>query len=196
MKSDIIHVNANGAGVREALAQAEAVAAYKNLPHKDGLKLRLLAEEMMGLLQGLTGEVEGEFYIEDEDNEYRLHLNTVTEMDAEKRLRLMEASSSGENAAAVGILGKLRNLFECAFEPVDADLPPFYTLGVVEAGMDPGAMATTAWSLARYRDAVQEDENNREAWDELERSVIAKTADEIEIGIKGSHVEMTVIKKF
>ena len=196
MRSDIVQVNANGTGVEEALAQAEAVAVYKKLPYNDSLKLRLLAEEMMGLLQGLTGEVAAEFYIEDEDNEYRLHLNTVTEMDAEKRLRLMEASTSGKNAAATGILGKLRNLFECAFEPVDTDVPPFYTLGIVESGMDPGAMTTTAWSLARYRDAVRDDDARRDAWDELERSVIANAADEIRIGIKGRRVEMTVIKKF
>ena len=196
MRSDIVHVNANGTGVEEALAQAEAVAVYKKLPYSDSLKLRLLAEEMMGLLQGLTGEVAAEFYIEDENNEYRLHLNTVTEMDAEKRLRLMEASTSGRNAAATGILGKLRDLFECAFEPVDAEVPPFYTLGIVESGVDLGAMTTTAWSLARYRDAVRDDDTRRDAWDELERSVIANAADEIRIGIKGRRVEMTVIKKF
>ena len=196
MRSDIVQVNANGTGVEEALAQAEAVAAYKKLPYKDSLKLRLLAEEMMGLLQGLTGEVEAEFYIEDQDGEYRLHLNTVTEMDAEKRLRLRETSNSGKTASATGILGKLRNLFECACEPVDTDVPPFYTLGIVDAGMDPGAMTTTAWSLARYRDAVREDDSRRDAWDELERSVIANAADEIRIGIKGRRVEMTVIKKF
>ena len=46
MRSDIVQVNANGTGVEEALAQAEAVAVYKKLPYNDSLKLRLLAEEM------------------------------------------------------------------------------------------------------------------------------------------------------
>ena len=59
MRSDIVQVNANGTGVEEALAQAEAVAVYKKLPYNDSLKLRLLAEEMMGLLQGLM--CSGEF---------------------------------------------------------------------------------------------------------------------------------------
>ena len=195
MRSDIVQVNANGTGVEAALAQAEAVAAYKGLSPEDGLKLRQLAEEMMGLLQGLTGEAEADFYIEDENGEYRLHMDTYTEMDAEKRARLIDATTAGRDAAAVGILGKLRSLLERSFASQDKDLPPFYTLGLAGGSMDPGAVTSTAWSLARYKDAVREDEANTEAWDELERSAIAQNSDEIQIGIKGRNVEMTVIKK-
>ena len=39
------------------------------------------------------------------------------------------------------------------------------------------------------------DQAAREAWDELEKSVVAHAADEIKISIKGQTVEMTLIKK-
>ena len=57
-----------------ALAQAEKVAAYKGLTGKNALHLRLLAEEMMGMMRSITGETEGKFWIEDESGEFRLHL--------------------------------------------------------------------------------------------------------------------------
>ena len=69
MKSDIIKVNASGSGIKEALTQTEKIAEIKGLSQEDQMRLRLLAEEMMGMLQGLTGEVESEFYIEEENND-------------------------------------------------------------------------------------------------------------------------------
>ena len=67
MKTDIISVSSSGRQMETALAQVEKVAAYKELGHKQALHLRLLAEEMMGMMRSITGEKEGEFWIEDED---------------------------------------------------------------------------------------------------------------------------------
>ena len=61
-----------------ALLQAEKVAAYKGLSYKNSLRLRLLTEEMMGLMRSVTGETKGLFWIEDEEGVYKLHLQ-VTE---------------------------------------------------------------------------------------------------------------------
>ena len=41
--------------------QAEKVAAYKGLSPKGALHLRLLTEEMMGMMRSITGEKEGKF---------------------------------------------------------------------------------------------------------------------------------------
>ena len=128
MKSDIIKVNASGSGIKEALTQTEKIAEIKGLSQEDQMRLRLHAEEMMGMLQGLTGEVESEFYIEEENNDYVLHLSTNTEMYAEKRQRLVEATTENRNAAAVGITGKLRSLFESMLEPKDAQTPSVASL--------------------------------------------------------------------
>lgn len=197
MKSDIIAVSANGAGVKEALTQTETIAQVKGLPEEDRQRLRLLTEEMMGMLKGLTGEVDAEFYIEEENNNYVLHLRTDTEMYAEKRQRLVEATTEKRDAAAVGITGKLRSLFASMLEPKNAETPSVSSLSSlgVFAPTSSGSGAPM-WTLSEYRDQVQEAEDAAEAWDELEKSVVAKLADDISIGIRGKCVEMTIRKKF
>ena len=195
MKSDIIPVNASGSGVQEALTQTEKIAEVKGLPERDRLRLRLLTEEMMGMLQGLTGEVEAEYCIEEQNNHYTLHLSTDTAMYAEKRRRLVEAATDNRNAAASGITGKLRSLFESLLEPEDAQTPSVASLGSLGAFSSTGS-GTGMWTLSQYRDQVQEAENAAEAWDELEKSTVANLADEIKIGIRGNRVEMTIEKQF
>lgn len=198
MVSDKIVIKGDGAGFEQALATAEAVAAYKGLSRKDTLHLCLLTEEMMGMLQGLTGEEQAIFFIEDEDNEFRLHLITDTAMDAEKRRRLIESSTSGKNSAAKGVIGKLRDLINQAFEPLNDDVSNYYSAGWVgytpePAGIDFSAYDST-WSFNQYRQSVDE-EANEEAWDELEKSIVANLADEISIGINRNKVEMIIYKK-
>ena len=100
MKTDKITVSSQGARMGAALEQAEKVAAYKGLKMKDALHLRLLTEEMMGLMRSITGEREGIFWIEDEDGEYRLHLQVRTLLNSEEREQLLAVSSSGKNESA------------------------------------------------------------------------------------------------
>ena len=197
MKSRVIRVYSNGEGMDEALRQTELAALSYDLSQKNALHLRLLGEEMMGMLKGLTGEVDAEFYIEEENNNYVLHLRTDTEMYAEKRQRLVEATTEKRDAAAVGITGKLRSLFASMLEPKNAETPSVSSLSSlgVFAPSSSGSGAPM-WTLSEYRDQVQEAEDAAEAWDELEKSVVAKLADDISIGIRGKCVEMTIHKKF
>ena len=106
MKTDVIVVSSAGSRIETALKQAEKVAAYKGLTGKDALHLRLLAEEMMGMMRSITGEKEGLFWIEDEDNVYQLHLQVNTRMSLSKRDDLLAASTSGKNEAARGLMGR------------------------------------------------------------------------------------------
>ncbi len=198
MKSDVIHVTSEGVGISEALRQTEAVAAYKELDKKDSIHLALLAEEMMGMMQALTGKHEADFWIEDEDNTFRLHLLAETKMNSEMRSKLLSASTSGENIAAKGVMGKVRDLFNRILEPSEAPLPGAYSSGWVNNASTMGAAAyakntATVWSLNRYKASAQS--GAKEDWDELEKSIVANIADEIEIGISDDTVEMIVFKK-
>lgn len=193
MRSDVIKVNASGAGMDEALSQAELVAKYKGLTEKQGLWLRLLSEEMMGLLRGLTGEDDASFWIEDENGEFRLHLSTNTIMDREKRRKLLEASTTGSNAAAKGIMNKLRCLIESALEPDAPGSIPFFDSGWMGPEEDLTGLSSIYWSLNNYREHMEANRDTEE-WDELERSIVGNLADEINVGIKGGKVEMTIYK--
>ena len=203
MKTKVIEVNSAGEGINEALYQAEMVAQSYHLPHKDALHLRLLSEEMMGMLRSVTGEIAADFWIEEEDGVFGLHLSTSTHMYYQKKEELLSLSTSGKNAAAVGFMGKLRSIMETATMPEYADSPDIISMGFAAAGT-PGSYwlgaSITDWTLSTYRAQIEdhkgENEDVKEAWDELERSIVAKLADEVSIGIRGNDVEMVIYKKF
>ena len=202
MKSDVIHVTNTGAGVAEAVKQTELVANFKSLSKTDAIHLLLLTEEMMGMMKALTGKQEADFWIEDDnDTTFRLHLKAETEMNTEMRQKLLSASTSGENIAAKGVMGKLRDLFNRLVEPSEAPMSDEYSSGWVSENLSTAQAAAVAknyttsyvnvWSLNRYRANQQ----SGEEWDELEKSIIANIADEVEIGIAEGTVEMIVYKK-
>ncbi|MBQ6263943.1 MAG: hypothetical protein IJK60_00650 [Clostridia bacterium] len=190
MKSDVIHVSSTGAGISDAVRQTEAVAAFKSLSKNDSLHLLLLTEEMMGMMKALTGEHEADFWIEDENGCFMLHLMTETSMTADMREKLLSASTSGANVAAKGVMGKIRDIFERIIEPTDAGLPGGFSAGW---NFSESGQIVNVWSLSAFKANAPEDA--KEEWDELEKSVIANIADEIEIGITGNKVEMIVYKK-
>ena len=97
MKTDVILVSNDGNQMEAALNQTGKVAAYKKLSSRNELQLRLLAEEMMGMMRSITGKADGRFWIEDRDDVYQLHLQVETRLNAEKRGQLLSASSSGKN---------------------------------------------------------------------------------------------------
>lgn len=200
MRSDVIHVTNDGEGFEAALSQAELVARYKGLPEKSALHLRLLAEEMLGMMNALTGRREADFWIDDKAGEFALHLQSEAEMTAKLRKSLLAVSTSGTNAAAKGVTGKLRDLFERMMEPGDIVLGNDLAAGLCCTHFDPeyGSFYFTVddyWSLEKYRAAAREGQTPKENWDELEKSVVGKLADDVQIGIRGSTVEMTIIKK-
>jgi hypothetical protein len=199
MKTDMIVVSSRGSQMEKALDQAEKVAAYKGLSGKNALHLRLLTEEMMGMMRSITGETEGVFWIEDENDVYRLHLQVTTRMDSDKRTQLLSAASSGKNESARGLMGKLRDFFDRgADEDVVALTSPLILPGMYEESSLP--TMDWEWSMMRYEEALapsvqRQEKEALEAWDELEKSVVARVADDVKVSIRGRTVEMTLEKK-
>ena len=54
------------------------------------------------------------------------------------------------------------------------------------------------WKLSDYRDELERQKDNEriEAWDELEKSIVANIADDISVGIKGENVRFVITKSF
>ena len=198
MKTNVITVSNRSGEINRALDEADKVAVYKQLSPKGALHLRLLTEEMMGLMRSITGEPEGIFWIEDTDGVYQLHLRVRTQMDADKRERLLSTASSGRNESARGLMGRLRDFLSRGLS-VDGTLPPSPLLLA-------GDMESTSstldweWSMTEYQNELsvlvgQKDPAACEMWDELEKSVVVHVADEIKVSIRGAEAEMTILKK-
>ena len=199
MRSDVIEVSSRGEKMEAALKQADKVAAYKEMSPKNAMHLHLLTEEMMGLMRSITGDVTGKFWIEDENEEYQLHLQVEKWLTSETREKLLAASTTGKNSAAKGLMGRLRNFFEVgADEDVVAYTNPLVLPGMYETAAAP--KMDWEWSMVQYEEALastrQENrETVQEARDELEKSVVAHVADDVKVSIRGRVVEMIIYKK-
>ena len=55
MKTDIIQITPDGVGISDVLQETEKAAAFRGLDRKQTLRLRLLAEEMTGMLKTIVG---------------------------------------------------------------------------------------------------------------------------------------------
>ncbi len=177
MKTNVIEINNAGNGYQEAVELVEKTAANNNLTRHDKLQLQLLTEEMMSLAMSITGEMTANFWIENDNNHYELHMTTHTKMDAEKRSLLISSSSTKKNEAANTFLGKLRNIIEESFQA------------------KPDFSHEYSFSQDMMSDLPPEFLADKE-WDGYERSVLLKTADEVKVSIKGGNVEICVVKKF
>ncbi len=199
MKTDVITVSSEGTRVESALKQAEKVAAYKEMSPKGALHLRLLTEEMMGLMRSMTGAREGLFWIEDENGVYSLHLQVNSRLSEEKREKLLAVATSGKNESARGLMGRLRDFFDWSSdEDVAAYSGPLVMHDMFAQSSSP--MLDWEWSMTRYESALYSrvekgDAAAKIAWDELEKSVVRHVADDIKVSIRSGIVEMTILKK-
>ena len=198
MISDIIEITSSGENMGAALDLSRKVAAYSDLSAKGTLHLRLLAEEMMGMMRSITGETRGKFWIEGDEDVYQLHLIVDAALSKEKRQRLLNTSTTGKNEATRSFMGRLRDFF---FGPVDEEIAA-YDRSVLATGVLPdGSRPTTdwEWSLLRYQNNLstmkEKKQEAAEAWDELEKSVVSSVADDVKVNIQGFQTEMTIIKK-
>ena len=209
MKSNICKLNEDLTCLEAVLAEVEKVTNYNGLEDKKALRLRLLAEELCGMLPGLTQNFSGNFWAENSEEDYELHVELkADDMTMEMRDELISVSKSGKNSAAKGIMGKIRAVAEtmllAAFDSTEAiPLPTdeFYDYNGFNMGfgyVDPRVSIQTgymySWSLYSYRTAVEETKD--EAYAELERSIVAKLADDILVGVRGKNVEIVVKKSF
>ena len=213
MQTDRIKVASDGSGRERALHAAEKFAEYVGLGHREGLQLRLLAEETLGMAAAITERFDAEFWIEQtEHSGCRLHLLAKTDMNRAKKKELVAVSTRGRNEAAKGFMGKIRELIEDSLSSGAEELkllgedqetgPAMYaSLGM---SGDSELMATDSllylWSLERYRANIKKDQGSspevRQAWDELEKSIVANIADDVRVSVSGKTAELIIEKRF
>ncbi|MCR5236809.1 MAG: hypothetical protein K6E34_06370 [Lachnospiraceae bacterium] len=206
MTTEQVYVKNDGEGLDKALILAENFAKTVELSTRNSIHLRLLTEEVLGMVHAITGEFKAVFWLEGDAKECRILLKADTLMDSTKRKELISASSSGKNEAAKGIMGKIRELVEVGMENFDeiGQLQMQYGVNPMaygNMGLDSEAMsqAMLTWSLKQYRESLSEESSEEyyeEAWDELEKSVVANLADDVRVGIRNDKLQMTVFKKF
>ena len=197
MISNICKINNETNELDLILAESEKVAVYNQLNHKQTLQLRLICEEINGMLPRIIDDFYGELWFEFKDGVCKVNVSIkFDEFTASKKKELISISKNKKNAAAVGIVGKIRSALESFFLD-EENLQAYNTIGLYHMATEytVGVDYAYLWSLKQYKTTVKE-EAKQEAWDELEKSIVASIADDVVVGVKGKQATITIIKNF
>ena len=196
MTTKDIYIGNNGTGRDEVLSEAESYAKANGFSKKECIRIRLLSEELMGMVEAIAGQFFFFFFIEGGSRKYKLIVNAKVNMDSRIRNELLAASSRKKNDAAKGICNKLKDIFEMYMlgcREVLSDQNYYYMYyGYGLSDVD-DFNSVSIWKLSDYKNNVNV-KNNTEDWDELEKSIIANLADDVSVGIKGDDVELIVTR--
>lgn len=199
MKSNICTIKKGGLGLETIMTEVEKVAAYNGLQKKEVLRLCLLAEELTGMLPELVENFDGCFWVENCENKYELHTEFfVDSLSLEKKQALIAVSATKKNAAAKGFMGKIREIAQNMLlnSEVSSDegyFAPEYLIGYDSTDVS----YTYAWTLEHYIEQQKNKaQSTEEAWDQLEKSIVAKLADDVVVGVRGKKVEIIIKKEF
>jgi hypothetical protein len=198
MRSNVCKIENGTKDLNAILRECEKVAAYNELTHKQSLQLRLICEEIDGMLPNIIDNFNGDLWIEFENGVCKVHISLhFDEFTAKKKSELVAIAKNKKNASAVGIVGKIRSALENVFLDEEnfgvstLSVETRYLLGEYCDPLDYSSL----WSLESYRTTVSKEEKS-EDWDELEKSVIASVADDIVVGVKGKNADIIIVKKF
>ena len=199
-------VDTRGNGMQDAIERTAKLGTTCGLERKDTLRLRLLSEELFGMMRSIVGSVSGHYWVEHDDTKsFAIHLQTDVSMDRELRRQLLSLSSSGQNEAAVGFVGRIRDLVDVMMLPKDAgerammELPPGIQKRNDKAGNGGIQENAYVWSMNQYKADMTKDSDtslSEELQDDLEKSIVASISDDIRISIEGTRVEIIIFKQF
>ena len=195
MVSNICKIEKGTKDLDAILKESESVAIYNGFNEKQTLQLRLICEEIDGMLPNVIDDFDGELWIEYEDGVCKVNVCIdIPELTTSKKEELIKVSKDKKNAFAVGLVGKIRSVIEDLF--LDEETFKTYDMArLFNAGVEcsVGIESAYSWSLNKYKNAVKQE--NIEDWDELEKSIIANIADDVIVGVKGKRATIIVVKK-
>ena len=207
MKSDVFMLNSDAGRMAAARYATEDFAHSISLEQHEALQLELLTEETLGMVKALVDDFYGQLWYENEGKRCEIHLQATANVNTDQREELLSMSTSGRNAAAKGFMAMLKDVISGAVHSFGRSMND-YGSEVARYGMvnpaHAGGFAVDAmvpiWTLQTYREDLDtnrlSDESAGEAWDELEKSIVGKLADDIIVGVKGDCIEMVIVKDF
>jgi hypothetical protein len=206
MVSDKFTVNNDAQRMAAARYVTESFAEQAGLDGRNALRLELLVEETLGMVKTMLDSFYGQIWFTADGRDVEIHFEATADMDADKKEELLSVSSTGKNVAAKGFMAKLGEMISGALRSagrsIDAYGQETMKYGVVHT---PELMAAypdmmTIWTLQTYRvdldQARTDGDFAEEAWDELEKSIVAKLADDIAVGVRGDRIDLVIRKKF
>ncbi len=205
-RSGELYVNNTEENAAAALQKIDEFIAGQDIDRKEMIHLRLLTEESIGMVKAMTQDFMALISMEEENGEYRIRLTFKTDMNREKKSELLSVATSGKNAAAKGFMGKIGDIIENGLLNYDnvmklqqeygGGYSDYIGMGMCVPGEIQMAGDPLVWSLSKYRSALGEGTEGsgdaQNAWDELEKSIVASLAKDVTVGVKKDRVDMVI----
>ena len=161
---------------KDSIERAEELtlrfAADSGMSAKATRRLRLLAEETLSLAKQIIGEASADFSISGSAELVQVSLELDKRLDDAQMQDLLSMTLTGENQAYRGFMGTIRALIA-----------------------NPSEIGSH-WTLQDYRQMLAErpasDAMSQEAIEDLERSIVANLAENVEVMLRGSRVRMVI----
>ena len=207
MVSEKLLINGDAQRIENATDATERFASAMNLNYHAALRLQLLTEETLGMIKSMVDDFYGQIWFEGEGTKCEIHLEATALMDADKKSKIMSASSTGKNVLTKGFMSRLGDMISSALHNM-GEAMDFYGEETMRYGivhMDdmitpPGVGdMTPIWTLSNYRAVLDQEKGSDEAdmaWDELQKSIVAKLADDVVVGVKSDRIVMIISKDF
>ena len=202
MADNKILISSKNMVITEALDRVDRDIRDLEITRKDGMHLRLIAEEALGMLKALAGGYSALVWIEQDGNEASVNITAKADkMDREAKREILSVSSSGKNASSKGFMDKIGDFIEKTLNDREdaVSYADDYDSGIIDFSDEDGEQGDMmrAWSLDHYRQSLKEDKqmnvNKEEVRDILEKSIVASLAKDVIVGVKKENVEMKII---
>lgn len=204
--SDKFMLNSDAERMAAARYATENFAWQAKLDKRDALRLDLLVEETLGMVKNMLEDFYGQMWFVCNGKACEIHFEATADMNADKREELLSVSSTGKNAASRGFMAKLGEVISGALRGVGRTMDAYgqetIQYGIVHTPtvLSANADMMTIWTLQTYRDDLDQargaDSAAEAALDELEKSIVAKLADDVVVGVKGDRINLVITKKF
>ena len=198
-------VNSDADRIAAARYATENFAWQVKLDKHETLRLSLLVEETRGLAKTVLDDFYGQIWFTADGKACEIHFEATADMNADRKEELLSVSSTGKNAAKRGFMAKLGEMISGALHSAGKTMDTYgqtMNYGII---YNPNMMSgntdmMTVWTLQTYRNDLDlargDNDNAEEAWDELEKSIVAKLADDIVVGVKGDRIDLVIKKEF
>lgn len=194
-QSDVYEIRSNRKSIEIALAETEKFASMHKKVGKELVHLRLLSEELIGMIRSVLNTAEGGYYVscDDQEKSFELHLIAYATVGDNAQKALLKAATSGKNRAYQGVTGLMNRFIDYVANPevisFNAMDPTVYDISSY-AGMTVSPTKVD-WSLEHYLDVVKQ-EDKAENWDELEMSILRRIAKDIVVSCRRDKVEIII----
>jgi len=198
MKTDKLWISSTVRRQGDADEILRDFADRNGITGRDSQYLRLLTEETLGMANQLLKDFDGEIWLETIPSGYEINLEAdVRESGAEK---------ASPAVPPAGFMARIAELMNCSYvfehvaempEDLAGMLPDYMSYGIRQEDESPAWAGR--WSLSAWRFSLQErqkaDPGAALVLAELEKSIVARLADEVTVGIRGHRVRLVITRK-